>query len=99
MRQRIAILVLFLTLLAPVYGPAQQPTSPPPEPQAAQAKAPTPSSPSQGNPDVRVWVNTHSGVYHCPGTHWYGATKSGTYMKQSEARQKRYRPAYHRVCK
>src|SRR5712671_6882471 len=21
----------------------------------------------QRNPEVKVWVNTHSGVYHCPG--------------------------------
>ena len=54
---------------------------------------------TQGNPDVRVWVNTNSGVYHCPGSHWYGATKSGSYLKQSEAQQKGYRPAYHRACK
>jgi len=33
-----------------------------------------------------------------PGTHWYGATKSGNYMKQSDAQQKGYRPAYQRVA-
>lgn len=32
---------------------------------------------NQGNPDVKVWVNTASGVYHCPGTRWYGSTKRG----------------------
>jgi hypothetical protein len=26
--------------------------------------------------DVTVWVNTRSGVYHYPGTRWYGNTKS-----------------------
>jgi hypothetical protein len=26
---------------------------------------------------VTVWVNTRSGVYHYPGTRWYGNTKSG----------------------
>jgi hypothetical protein len=53
---------------------------------------------AQGNAETKVWVNTNSGVYHCPGTHWYGSTKAGVYMKQSEAQQKGYRPAYHRTC-
>jgi hypothetical protein len=55
------------------------------------------SSP-EGNPDVRVWVNTNSGVYHCPGTRWYGRTKEGVYMTQREAREKGNRPAYGSVC-
>jgi hypothetical protein len=53
----------------------------------------------QGNPDVKVWVNTASGVYHCPGTHWYGNTKRGEYMPQAEAQKKGYRPAYGKVCR
>jgi hypothetical protein len=53
----------------------------------------------EGNPDVKVWVNTNSGVYHCPGTRWYGATKHGEYMTQAEAQKKRYRPAYGKVCR
>lgn len=53
----------------------------------------------QGNPDIKVWVNTASGVYHCPGTRWYGATKQGTYMRQADAQKKGYRPAYGRVCR
>jgi hypothetical protein len=57
-----------------------------------------PQAENQRNPDVKVWVNTHSGVYHCPGTRWYGVTKSGTYMTQTEAQQHGYRPAYGKVC-
>jgi hypothetical protein len=51
-----------------------------------------------GNPDAKVWVNTNSGVYHCPGTRWYGKTKQGEYMSQKQAQDKSYRPAYGKVC-
>jgi hypothetical protein len=54
---------------------------------------------NQGNPDVKVWVNTASGVYHCPGARWYGATKHGEYISQVEAQKKGYRPAYGKVCR
>ena len=47
---------------------------------------------------VIVWVNTNSGVYHCPNTRWYGKTKSGRFMTQREAQSKGYRPAYGAVC-
>jgi hypothetical protein len=49
-------------------------------------------------PDVKVWVNTSSKVYHCPGTRWYGKTKVGEYMTQKQAQEKGYRPAYGKVC-
>jgi hypothetical protein len=53
---------------------------------------------SAGNPNVRVWVNTNSGVYHCPGTRWYGKTKRGEFMTQKQAQSKGYRPAYGIAC-
>jgi hypothetical protein len=53
---------------------------------------------SQGNPSVRVWVNTKSGVYHCPGSQWYGTTKKGSFMSQGEALKNGFRPAYGRYC-
>jgi len=102
MKRPIAWLILFFVLLGPAAIQGQQvPASPAPSPSAAQSKSATTQqgASTQGNPDVQVWVNTNSGVYHCPGTHWYGATKSGVYMKQAEAQQKGYRPAYHRVCR
>jgi len=102
MRRWAAIAVMLCVLLVLRATPAQQAqAAPTPTPQAAQAKPATPpeSSATQGNPDAKVWVNTKSGVYHCPGTHWYGTTKSGEYMKQSEAQQKGFRSAYYRPCK
>jgi hypothetical protein len=45
-----------------------------------------------------VWVNTASGVYHCPGTRYYGATKVGVYLTEPQARSRGYRPATNRTC-
>ena len=46
------------------------------------------------NPNVRVWVNTLSGLYHCSAV-----TKQGGYLTQQQARELGYRPAYGRICK
>jgi hypothetical protein len=48
--------------------------------------------------DVRVWVNTNSGVYHCPGAQYYGNTKRGEYLSESTAVTRGYRAAYNRSC-
>ena len=50
------------------------------------------------NPVVKVWVNTDSGTYHCPGARWYGRTRAGEYMTQKQAREKGYHPAARRAC-
>ena|SRR5689334_18893735 len=71
-------------------NPGASPSKPP-----ANANRPRVTS---GNPNVTVWVNTSTGVYHCPNTRWYGNTKSGTYMTQQEAQSKGYRPAYGSIC-
>ncbi len=47
---------------------------------------------------VKVWVNTPSRVYHCPGSRWYGGTKKGEYMNESDAKAKGNRPAYGKPC-
>jgi hypothetical protein len=40
-----------------------------------------------------VWVNTRSGVYWKPGSEFYGNTKQGKYMVESDAVAAGYRPA------
>lgn len=68
-------------------------------------QAPRPSLQSQvlkafgaGNPGVKVWVNTDSWTYHCPGARWYGKTQVGEYMTQKQAQDKGYHPAADRAC-
>jgi len=56
------------------------------------------SAPSGKSASIKVWVNTGSGVYHCPGTRYYGTTRAGAYFFEPEARAKGYRPAYGRLC-
>jgi hypothetical protein len=93
--------LLFFLLCLPL--PAQIKSAPASQTVAAPASSSAASSAvtqsAEGNPDVRVWVNTATGVYHCPGSRWYGNTKQGQYMTQAEAQEKHYRPAYGKVCR
>jgi len=41
----------------------------------------------------KVWVNTESGVYHKSGR-WYGKTKTGKFMTESEAKAAGYKAAH-----
>ena len=59
----------------------------------------TESAPPSVMGDVRVWVNTASGVYHCPGTQYYGNTRRGSFMAQDEAQRVGYRAAAGLVCR
>jgi DNA uptake protein ComE-like DNA-binding protein len=72
----------------PSTAPASQP---------APAPAPTKSAPSgasQGTPGPgTVWVNLDSGIYHYPGTRYYGKTKSGKYMPEADAVKAGYHAA------
>jgi hypothetical protein len=56
-------------------------------------------TPSDSAASHRVWVNTSSGVYHCPGTQYYGATKRGEYMNEMAARAAGHRAAGGVACR
>ncbi len=43
--------------------------------------------------NIKVWVNSKSHVYHCPGARWYGKTKKGVFMLESEAISSGNRPS------
>jgi hypothetical protein len=55
---------------------------------AEAAPATTPAAPGQ------VWVNTRSGKYWRPGSRYYGRTKQGRFMSESEAKAEGFQPAH-----
>jgi Protein of unknown function (DUF3761) len=57
------------------------------------------SAPAPGGGADKVWLNTASNVYHCPGTRYYGKTKAGAYMTEAEAKAKGARPDHGKACK
>jgi hypothetical protein len=68
-----------VTVGTPPAGAANRAApTPSPAPSGGQAAAPAPA------PGM-VWVNTDTKVFHREGDRWYGKTKHGKYMTQSEA--------------
>ena len=85
-----------------------QPVAPKNAPTAAQnpsaatpTTSPSSSKPSRkypGKPAILVWVNSKTGIYHCPGSRWYKNTADGVLMAQKQAQQRGYRPAASKPC-
>ncbi|MGB8495758.1 MAG: hypothetical protein WCE53_15265 [Candidatus Acidiferrum sp.] len=71
---------------AAVSGAAAASPAPTAKPAATQQTRPANSS-------GMVWVNTDSGIYHKPGTRYYGKTKQGKYMTEADAIKAGYRAA------
>jgi hypothetical protein len=83
--------------------PTAAPSTPVPSASSGTMAAPKPTTKSSGAPsssDIaaakasgKVWVNTESRVYHKSGR-WYGKTKNGKFMTESEAKAAGYKEAH-----
>lgn len=85
---------------APKAAAKSMPPAAPSAPASAPAATSAPSKPapassaSQGSPGPgMVWVNLDSGVYHYPGTRYYGKTKTGKYLSEADAIKAGYHAA------
>lgn len=89
-----------ITIVQPSTAQPAVPQSLPSAPSRPSPVSPSPKPARQypGKPQVLVWVNTKTGVYHCPGTRWYKNTAGGTLMTQRQAQQQGYRPAASKPC-
>jgi hypothetical protein len=43
-------------------------------------------------------VNTRTKVYHCSGDKFYGKTKQGKYMAETEAKSSGFKPSGGKAC-
>jgi hypothetical protein len=78
---------------APATAPAASKATP------AKSNFTPPQTAAPGGGPGQVWVNHKSKVYHCNGDRWYGKTKDGEYMSESDATAKGYRPDHGKPCK
>ena len=86
---------------APAGKPAATPAPATPAPAAAAPaqKANVPAATAApGGGAGQVWVNGSSKVYHCSTDRWYGKTKHGSYMSESEAIAQGNRADHGKAC-
>ena len=62
------------------------------------AEAPEPVVHYRGDPTLKVWVDTHTALYYCPGDELYGKSPDGHFSTQREAQTDRFEPAERSAC-
>jgi DNA uptake protein ComE-like DNA-binding protein len=72
-------------------SPAQPETKPSQPKRAQNSESVTPTTAQTPPEKGMVWVNLSSGVYHREGDRWYGKTKNGKFMSESDAEKAGYR--------
>lgn len=92
-------MLAFCLALAAVISPARAKAQTSSGNSTAAATAPTKASSAPSVQEIaaakasgKVWVNTETRVYHKSGR-WYGKTKQGKFMTESEAKTAGYKAA------
>jgi ribosomal protein L40E len=96
----LAVLVLAGALFWPT-GPSKEPKTPVWERILVAIGIAEESQPAvhyHGDPDLKVWVDTHTALYYCPGDELYGKSAGGYYSTQRDAQSDRFEPAERSVC-
>jgi hypothetical protein len=73
-------------------APSSSGSTPSSKASTASSGAPTPQDIASAKASGKVWVNTETGVYH-KGGRWYGKTKKGKFMTETEAKAAGYKSA------
>jgi hypothetical protein len=68
-----------------------------PTPQAKTTTTASPRTAPRGGRGL-VWLNTSTNVYHCYGTRYYGNTKAGKYVSESDAKAAGAHPDQGDAC-
>ncbi len=97
----LAVIVAAVALLWPSSGEQKQPSLSAWERvliAMGVAEEPQQTVHFHGDPDLKVWVDTHTALYYCPGDELYGKSPDGHYTTQREAQADRFEPAERSVC-